>query len=106
MAVLYPAQTKSDYATIQKLLEQLEEKSCALRDRSKMPHVFRASVGRSDLIDAQLKQMAERLCDGSLTPVLMHLVQDAKLTKRDRDMLRRLLDEAKTRKKAEGRPKP
>ncbi len=105
-ATLYPSQTTSDYATVQKLLEQLEEKGCAARDRAKMAHVFRAAVERGDLIDAQLQEMAQRLCDGSLTPVLMHLVEGGKLTKRERDTLRRLLDEAKHGKKKSGRHKP
>ena len=84
MAALYPTQTKSDYATVQKLLEQLKEKGCVQLDRSKIPHVFSAAIERGDLIDAQLKEMADRLCDGSLTPLLMHLVADAQLTKHDR----------------------
>lgn len=98
-AELYPSQTTSDYATVQKLLEQLEEKGCATRDRSKMAHVFTATADRGDLIDAQLQDMAERLCDGSFAPVLMHLVEGARLSKRDRETLKRLLDEAKRGKK-------
>ncbi len=105
-ATLYPSQTTSDYATVQKLLEQLEEKGCAARDRSELAHMFRATVERGDLIDAQLEEMAQRLCDGSLTPVLMHLVEGARLSKRDRDTLRRLLDEAKQTRKKSGRHKP
>ncbi len=105
-ATLYPAQSTSDYATVQKLLEQLEEKGCAARDRSTMAHVFRAAVDRGDLIDAQLQEMAERLCEGSLTPVLMHLVEGAKLSKRDRSTLQRLLDDAKQNKKNSGKQKP
>ncbi|MHC4400075.1 MAG: BlaI/MecI/CopY family transcriptional regulator [Planctomycetota bacterium] len=106
MARLYPSQTTSDYATVQKLLEQLEEKSCATRDRSQMAHVFRATIQRGDLIDAQLQEMAERMCDGSLTPVLMHLIEGARLSKRDRDTLRRLLDTAKQSGPKSGRRKP
>ena len=100
-ATLYPSQTTSDYATVQKLLEQLEEKLCATRDRSEMAHVFRATVDRGDLIDTQLQQMAERLGDGSLTSLLMHLVEGASLSSEDRETLRRMLDEAKkgTRRK-------
>lgn len=105
-ATLYPSQTTSDYATVQKLLEQLEEKGCATRDRSKMAHVFVATVDGGDLIDAQLQDMADRLCAGSLTPVLMHLVQGARLSKHDREVLRRLLDEAKQREEQSGRRKP
>ena len=103
---LYPAGGPSYYATVQKLLEQLEEKGCAVRDRSRKAHVFRAAVERGDLIDAQLQEMAERLCEGSLTPVLRHLVEGAKLSKRDRDTLRRLLDEAKQKRNKPGRQKP
>ena len=67
-ATLYPSQTTSDYATVQKLLEQLEEKGCAARDRSELAHVFRATVERGDLIDAQLQEMAERLCASKGVP--------------------------------------
>lgn len=105
-ATLYPSQTTSDYGTVQKLLEQLEEKGCARRDRSAMAHVFQATAERGDLIDSQLQDMAERLCDGSLTPVLIHLVEGARLSKGDRDTLRRLLDEAKQSRKRPGRHKP
>ena len=94
-AIVYPAQTTSDYATVQKLLEQLEAKGCTTRDRSQMAHVFAAAVERGDLIDAQLQDMADRLCEGSLTPVLMRLVDAARLSKADRQALQRMLDEAK-----------
>ncbi len=104
-ATLYPSQTTSDYATVQKLLEQLEAKECAARDRSQMTRVFRAALERGDLIDAQLEEMAERLCDGSLAPVLMHLVEGARLSKRDRKTLRRLLEESKQSRPKSGRRK-
>ena len=105
MATLYPSQTTSDYATVQKLLEQLEEKGCVTRDRTNLAHVFVANVERGDLIDSQLQEMAERLCDGSLTPVLMHLIEAAKLSNRDRQTLRQLLDEAKQTKSKSARHK-
>jgi len=91
-ATLYPSQTTSDYATVQKLLEQLEEKSCVGRDRSHLAHVFKATVVREDLIDSQLRDLADKLCDGSITPVLMRLVEGSKLSNRERDSLRKLLD--------------
>lgn len=93
-AALYPSQTTSDYATVQKLLEQLEEKNCVWRDRSQMAHVFKAIVDREDLIDSQLRDLADKLCDGSITPVLMRLVEGGKLSKRERDALRKILDDS------------
>jgi predicted transcriptional regulator len=91
-ARLYPEQSASDYATVQKLLERLEAKRCVKRDRSGLAHVFRAVVEREDLIDQQLQQIADRLCEGSLVPVLNQLMQRVKLSRAEREELSKLLD--------------
>jgi predicted transcriptional regulator len=91
-AILYPKQTVSDYATVQKLLERLEAKGCVARDRSQAAHVFRAAVAREALIDDELQKIADRLCDGSLVPVLNQLVRRCRLSRKDRDKLRQLID--------------
>lgn len=90
---LYPGGRTSDYATVQKLLERLEEKRCVKRDRSSFAHTFSARVDRDELIGGQLEAVAKKLCDGSFTPLLVHLVEKRKLNERDREMLRRLLDD-------------
>jgi BlaI family penicillinase repressor len=91
-AAVYPRQAVSDYATVQKLLERLEQKSCVARDRKAAAHVFRATVERELLIDDELQELADRLCDGSLVPVLNQLVRRCRLSKKDRDELRKLID--------------
>lgn len=91
-AALYPAQTVSDYATVQKLLERLEAKGCVTRERAQPAHLFRAAVRREDLIDDELRQLADRLCGGSLVPVLSQLVRRCRLSKKDREQLRALID--------------
>jgi predicted transcriptional regulator len=92
-AELYPRGKPSDYATVQKLLERLEAKGCVARDRSGFAHLFEAEIERADVIDLELAEVAEKLCDGSLTPLLTHLVANRKLGREEREMLRRLLDE-------------
>ncbi len=94
---LYPAVSVSNYATVQKLLERLAAKSCVRRDRSGHAHVFRAARERGDLIGSQVRQVADKLCEGSLAPVLLHLVQASKLSKSERAVLRKLLDEAEVK---------
>lgn len=88
---LYPDGGSSEYGTVQKLLERLEAKSCVQRDRTGFAHQFRSSVDRADLTDDGLQALAKKLWDGSLAPVLMHLVRDRKLSRSDRDALRQLL---------------
>lgn len=94
---VYPTATTSDYATVQKLLARLESKHCVARDRTSFAHVFTPTISRADLIDRQLRAVAEKLCDGSLTPLLMYLAGASRLTARDREVLRRLLDEPQPR---------
>jgi predicted transcriptional regulator len=96
---LYPAVTAANYATVQKLLERLEEDRCVSRDRSATPHVFGAAVSRDDYIGGRLRAMAEKLCGGSLTPLLTHLVNTESLSKKERAELRKLLDKAPPRPK-------
>jgi predicted transcriptional regulator len=101
-AKLYPKQTVSDYATVQKLLERLEAKGCVTRDREQSAHVFRAAVAREALIDDELQQIADRLCDGSLVPVLNQLVRRCRLSKKDREQLRKLIEVSESGKTAKG----
>jgi predicted transcriptional regulator len=86
------------YATVQKLLERLETKGFISRDRSAMTHRFTARVGRDVYIGGQLRAMAERLCGGSLTPLLTHLVRTETLSDDDRKELRKLLGPTKPAK--------
>lgn len=93
-AKLYPKRTTAQYATVQKLLERLEKKHYVQRDRSFFAHVFSPTVERSALIGQQLQEVAEKLCEGSLTPLLIHLAEGVRLSQNDRDLLRKLIEES------------
>jgi predicted transcriptional regulator len=90
---LYPGGGTAHYATVQKLLERLEDKWYVGRDRHGAAHVFAAAVGRDELIGRRLQAVAEQLCGGSLTPLLTHLVRAKKLSARERQELRSLIEE-------------
>jgi predicted transcriptional regulator len=91
---LYRDGTTGEYGAVQSLLERLEAKGYVRRDRSSFAHVFSAAIDRGDLIDQRLQAVAERLCGGSWTPLLMHLAEGTRLSAEDRKMLRKLLAEA------------
>ena len=90
---LYPDEGTSGYATVQKLLERLDQKDCVVRDRSEgPPHWFQATVNRDALIGRRLQAVAESLCGGSLVPLLSHLVQQSQpLSASDRKTLESLI---------------
>lgn len=84
----HPAQA----ATVQKLLERLEDKGWVNRDRTGPVQLFLATADRDDLIGRRLRGIAEQLCEGSMTPLLSHLVQNERLSAADRKALRDLID--------------
>jgi BlaI family transcriptional regulator, penicillinase repressor len=89
---LYPGGGSAHYATVQKLLERLEAKGFVRRDDSQMAHRFTATVGREELIGRRLRAVADKLCGGSMTPLLTSLVESQSLTKRELNELRQLID--------------
>jgi predicted transcriptional regulator len=101
--LLYAKGPGSQHATVQKLLERLEAKDCVSRNRETWPHVYEAAVERQDLIGRQLQQTADKLCDGSLQPLLTHLVKTGRLSAEDRRSLRELLDELNTQNQRQGK---
>ena len=94
---LYPRGTPADVATVQKLLHRLEEKYFVLRDRTERVHRFSAAIPRKQFAGQQLSQLAEKLSGGSLTPLLVHLVESNRLSRRELDELRALLENHKRR---------
>jgi BlaI family penicillinase repressor len=90
---LYPGGTASDYATVKKLLARLEAKQCVTRDNREMTHRFSASISKNDLIGHRLNKLAEDLCEGSATPLLMHLLEGKDYTARQRRELHDLVDQ-------------
>jgi BlaI family transcriptional regulator, penicillinase repressor len=93
VGVLYPEGNPSHYATVQKLLERLEVKQCVVRNRAVRPHQFAASIVREDLVGHRLRTIAEKVCGGSLAPLLTHFVRGGKLSSAERTQLRAMLDE-------------
>ena len=98
-AALYRSAGVSQYATVQKLLERLEAKGCVTRDRSANVHVFAATVDKEGLIGRRLQSLAEKLCGGSLTPILSHLLQSRPLSAEERASQRSLIDDPVLRRR-------
>lgn len=91
--VLYGSASTSNTATVQKLLGRLESKACVAKDQSVWPRLFRPAIERSELISRRLQITADELCEGSLGPLLTHLVQQGTLSRSDRSKLKSLLED-------------
>ncbi len=94
---LYDDSKKSQHGTVQRLLQNLEEKEFVERDKSLGVHLFSAIIGREEYGAFQLESLAGKLTNGSIAPILTHLLDDNRLGKAEIDRLRKLLEESKKR---------
>ena len=90
--IVYPGGDTAHYATVQKLLERLRTKGCVHRRRRGRLYIYASAVDKAALIDRRLRSVADTLCEGSLTPLLTHLVDASALSTEDLSTLRELVD--------------
>ena len=90
--VLYPTGETAHYATVQKLLERLKAKRFVRRRKQGRGHVYSAALERPELIARRLRETADQLCGGSLTPLLTSLVRSTDLTGAELAALRDLVE--------------
>ena len=98
--ILEPKRVDAYYSTVKKLLERLEAKSCVQREPAGIAFAYTATIDRDDLVGRRLQEVAETLCEGSLTPLLTQLAQYHDLSRKQQKVLMDLIDDlAKQNKK-------
>jgi BlaI family penicillinase repressor len=89
---IYPAGANSEFASIHSFLQRLERKGLVTRDRRSAIHVFSAAASRADVAGSELEKLSDRLGDGSIAPLILHLLQRKRLTKKEAAEIRKFLD--------------
>jgi predicted transcriptional regulator len=87
------------YTTVLTLLQRLVAKGYAASEAGGVAHVFRAAVTREALLERRLREAADELCDGSVAPLVLALVQGHRFSADELERLRRLLDETQAKSK-------
>src|SRR5262245_4449090 len=99
---LYPGGGPAHYTTVQKLLERLQERELVVQGGTPQLRTFTAAVGRDEMVGMQLRGVADRLCEGSLSPLLMNLVKAQPLSDSELDELRAFVREQTRKNRKEG----
>lgn len=89
---IYPAGAESEFAAVHSFLQRLERKHLVERDRSAFVHVFSASATAADVLGQELKTLVERLGGDSIAPLVMQLISQKRLSKKEAAEIRKLLD--------------
>jgi predicted transcriptional regulator len=81
------------YNTVLTLLSRLRDKGYVTADRRDTAHLFRAAVTRDELLGSSLAALADRLCDGTASPLVLALVKGRRFSADEIAHFRKLLDD-------------
>ncbi len=88
------------YTTALKLLQIMHAKGLVIRDDSQRAHVYRAALAKEKVQRSLLSDLAERLFDNSTSRLALEALGNARLSRRDLDRLRELLQKHDDREKS------
>ena len=91
-AALRKQRRRLAYNTVLTLLSRLREKGYVATDRRDTAHLFRAIVTRDDLLGSSLAALADRVCDGTASPLVLALVRGQRFSTQEIEHFRKLLD--------------
>jgi predicted transcriptional regulator len=84
------------YTTVQTRLERLVAKGVAAKSKNR-PARYSAAVSREEISRDDLKTLVRRVTQGSVVPLIAHLVNDRALTSDEVQQIRDLITQAETR---------
>ena len=84
---------KRAYTTIQTLLTRLQVKGHVASEAFGSVLVYRAASTRDDLVRDRLRDVADQLCEGQPTPLVLSLVESHRFSPAEIARFRALLDE-------------
>ena len=92
-AALRKRRRKLSYNTVLTLLSRLRDKGYVAADRRETAHLFRAVVTRDELLGSSLSALADLVCDGTASPLVLALVRSRKFSADEIAHFRKLLDD-------------
>ena len=81
------------YTTVMTMMKILEEKGYLKKSRAERAHLYRPAQPRHQVVGAIIRDFIDRVFDGAAAPLLLHLAKEGKLTKDERDLIRRATEE-------------
>jgi len=85
---------KIAYTTVMTMLKVLETKGHVVKRRENGIYVYRPTRSKRAVVRSMVREFIDRLFDGSAEPLLVHLIEDRRLTDAQLDRLVRKIRES------------
>jgi BlaI family transcriptional regulator, penicillinase repressor len=81
------------YTTVMTMMRILEEKGYLEKTRLDRAYEYRPTRPRQQVLGAMVRDFLDRVFDGAAAPLLVHLARDSRLSRAEREKIRRLAEE-------------
>ena len=85
-------QRRVAYTTVMTMMRILEEKGYLRKTVAERAHVYRPVKPRHQVVGAMVKDFVDRVFDGASDALLVHLARDNRLTEKQRQIVKKLIE--------------
>src|SRR4051812_15034676 len=86
------------YTTVLTFLTRLEQKGVVASDKRDTAYVYKAKVTRQSVSASKIRTLLDQLYDGAAAPMLLHLIENERLSAEELAKLRQLIDDLDSRR--------
>ena len=79
------------YTTVMTMMKILEEKGYLKKSRVERAYVYKPARPRQQVVGAMVRDFVDRVFDGAASGLLLHLAKDGRLSKDEREHIRRIV---------------
>ena len=79
------------YTTVMTMMNILEQKKYLRKSAEDRAYIYRPSKPKKQVIKGMVREFVDRVFNGSAEPLLVHLIEDRRLTNKDLDELARMI---------------
>lgn len=83
------------YASTLKLMQLMAEKGLLVRDETQVKHIYRPAPEEYTTKSILLDRFVDSLFNGSVSSLMLHLLDNKKASKKELDAIRKLLNDSK-----------
>lgn len=81
------------YTTVMTMMNVLEEKGYLAKTRVDRAYVYRPTRPQQQVVGQMVTDFVDRVFDGAAAGLFLHLARDSRLSKTERDRIRRIIEE-------------
>jgi BlaI family transcriptional regulator, penicillinase repressor len=81
------------YTTVMTMMRILEDKGYLQKERIDRAYEYRPTRPRQQVLGVMVRDFLDRFFDGAAAPLLVHLARDSRLSREEKEKIRRLAEE-------------